>query len=173
MPTVAFRVTRSRRKFMKSAQVKRELAQVLDNEVKPHFLNAFKRVVSNWAHKVDFEARKFIRDNKIWLDVFPVGENKDIWKYVTEGTRAHIIRAKNAPSLAFLWGGQGSYKPKTAPVGKFGGSGTVVGGVMHFPQEVQHPDSEAREFEKVIKDDNKAWFSRTMENAWRRIIRSL
>jgi len=173
MPTVGIRVTRGRRKFAQSRRVKRGLGAVLDNEVKPHFIDAFKRVVANWDHKVDFQARKFIRVDKIWLNVFPVGDNKDIWTFVTKGTRPHPIRSKSGGALAFLWGGPGSYKPKTAPVGKFGGPGTVSGGVMHFPQVVNHPGSEAREFEKTIKEDNKVWFSRTMENGWRRVIRSL
>ena len=173
MPTVAFRVTRRRRKFIKAPEVKKKLGVVMDNEVKPHFLAAFRRVVANWKHKVEFKARKFIRTDRIWLDVFPTGEHKKIWIFVTKGTRAHIIRAKNAPVLAFLWGGKGSYKPKTKPVGKFGGPGVVTGGTMHFAKEVHHPGSEGRDFEKAIRDDNKKWFSRTMENGWRRIIRSL
>jgi len=173
MPTVAIRVTRGRRKFAQSRKVKRGLGVVLDNEVKPHFIDAFKRVVANWKHKVEFKARKFIRVDKIWLDVFPAGDNKDIWTFVTKGTRPHPIRPRRAKTLAFLWGGKGSYKPKTAPVGKFGGPGVVSGGTMFFSKGVNHPGSEAREFEKTIKEDNKAWFSRTMENAWRRVIRSL
>lgn len=173
MPTVAFRTVRKRRKFIKYPKVKRGLAVVLDDTVKPHFLDAFKRVVANWKTQIQFKARKFIRPDRIWLDVFPAGANKKIWEYVSGGTSAHTISAKGGGRLAFLWGGKGSYKAKTKPPGKFGGPGTVSGGTMHFPQTVNHPGSAAREFEKTIMEDNKAWFSRTMENAWRRIIRSL
>lgn len=173
MPTVAMRVTRRRRKFMHSAKVKRQLAAVLDDTVKPHFIKSFERVVCNWKHKPEFKGRKFIRPNKMWVDIFAAGEHKKIWIFVTKGTRAHIIRAKRGKTLAFQWGGKGSYKPKTKPPGKFGGPGVVVGGEMHFPKQVKHPGSKAREFEKVIAKDEKPWFSRTMENAWRRIIRAL
>jgi len=108
MPTVAMRVTRGRRKFIKYPKVKRGLGQVLDSEVKPHFIDAFKRVVANWKHKVDFKSKKFIRTDRIWLYVFPAGENKEIWVYVSGGTRRHTIRARGGGRLAFLWGGVGS-----------------------------------------------------------------
>lgn len=173
MPTIATRVTRRRRKFSKMPAVQKLLGEVLDKEVKPHFLRRFRLVVMNWKHQVEFKARKFIRINKIWVDVFPTGEHKDIWRYVTGGTIRHDIPVRRAPRLAFLWGGPGSYKPKTAPKGKIGGPGTVTGGTMHFPLIVDHPGSEAREFEATIAADEKKWFSRTMENAWRRIIRRL
>jgi len=149
------------------------MADVIDNEVKPHFIQRFKMVTANWKHQVDFQARKFFEADKIRLNVFPAGENKKIWIYVSGGTRPHRIRAKRAKTLAFLWGGHGSYKAKTKPPGKFGGPGTVVGGTMHFPPAVNHPGSEPREFEKIIAEDEKDWYNRTMENAWKRAIRSL
>ena len=175
MPTVAFRAIRSRRKFMHSAKVKRQLAAVLDDKVKPHFIQRFKMVVANWDHKPEFEGRKFIRPDKMWVNIFPAGEHKKIWIFVTKGTRKHLIpkHPKTDGTLAFQWGGKGSYKPKTKPPGKFGGPGVVIGGEMHFPKQVKHPGSEGRGFEKIIREDEKPWFSRTMNNSWRRIIRAL
>ena len=175
MPTVAFRAVRTRRKFINYPKVKRELERTLDDEAKPRFIQRFRLVVMNWKHQPDFKARKFIREDKIWLDVFPAGDKEDvaIYGFVTGGTKPHKIRARRAPRLAFMWGGPGSYKPKTAPKGKIGGPGIVVGGTLRRPYEVQHPGTEARDFEGVIRDDEKRWYSRTMENAWRRAIRSL
>lgn len=173
MPTIAYRATRKRQKFVKAPQVKSDLADALDNEVKPKLLQRFQHVVANWQHKPIFKARKFIRIDRIWVDVFPTGENAKIWLFVTGGTKPHPIRAKRAPRLAFMWGGHGSYKPKTRPVGKFGGPGIVVGGTLHRPIEVQHPGTEAREFEKAIRDDFRKDFSRIMNNAFRRAIRRL
>jgi len=175
MPTVAFRVVRSRQRFANYPAIKKELARTLDKEVKPHLIQRFNIVVMNWDHRPDFKARKFIRADSIWVNVYPTGdkENVMIYGFVTKGTRRHKIKAKNAPALAFMWGGKGSYKPKTKPKGKIGGPGIVVGGTLRRPVEVMHPGSEARDFEGVIAEDEKRWFSRTMENAWRRAIRRL
>lgn len=175
MPRVAYRAVRTRRRFANYPQVRKELARTLDDIVKPHFIQRFDLVVMNWKHRPTFKGRKFIRPDRIWVNVFPAGarESVKIYGFVTKGTRRHVIRARNAPRLAFLWGGKGSYKPKTAPKGKIGGPGKVVGGRMHYPLAVVHPGSEAREFEKVIAADEKRWYSRTMENAWRRAIRRL
>jgi hypothetical protein len=175
MPTVAFRTVRSRQRFANYPEVRKELGRTLDRIVKPHFIQRFDIVVKNWKHQPTFKGRKFIRPDKIWVNIFPSGDKESvaIYGFVTRGTKKHPISAKNAPFLAFMWGGKGSYKPKTKPIGKIGGPGIVVGGTLRRPFKVEHPGSEARNFEKAIKDDEKAWFSRTMENAWRRAIRRI
>ena len=175
MPTVAYRVIRTRKRFTAYKEVKRELERTLDDVVKPHLIQRFNIVVMNWRHKPTFKGRKFITTDKIWVNVYPAGdrESVQIYNWVTKGTKRHPIRARRASRLAFMWGGKGSYKPKTKPRGKIGGPGVVVGGRMHYPQAVMHPGTEARDFENVIRADEKRWFSRTMENAWRRAIRQL
>ena len=172
MPQIAYRAIRGRRKFSQSRQVIQELERTLDNVVKPHFIKQFEMRVANWEHKVTFEARKFITPNSISINVYPTGPNKDIWKYNTLGTRPHTIRAKHAPALSFMGGGA-IYVSKTAPGGKYGGPGIVYGGYPVYAKKVNHPGTEAREWESVIAKQNKQWYSQTMENAWRRAIRSL
>ena len=175
MPTVAFRVTRSRRAFVNAPQVKKVLEKALDGEVKPHFIDEFDKVVANWKHKPVFQGRKFITADAIWVNIFPTGANKLIYTYVTKGTRKHDIplSPKSAGWLAFMWGGPGSYNAKTGPGGKFGGPGTVSGGSMTFAKQVHHPGNAPRDFEDVILKKEKPWYSRTMENAWRRAIRAM
>lgn len=170
MPTVAYRVIRSRRKFIKAPAVKKYLEAGLDSEVKPYFTDKFEVIVADWKHKPDFKARKFIAADYIKVNVFPAGEHKKIYIYVTKGTRAHVIRPKRARTLAFMWGGKGSYRPKTTPAPSWRGPGVVVGGAMHFAKQVHHPGTKARNFEKWVKESSKGWFSRTMENMWRRAI---
>lgn len=164
------RVTRGRKKFANNAKIKRYMGDVMDNDVKPHFIKRFEMVVANWKHKVDFQARKFLRVDMIWLNVFPTGPNKQIWVWVSKGTKGPYPIPKAGPGfLSFKTG----YKPKTRAPGKFGGPGIAVGPRVTGVMQVQHPGIEAREFEKVIAEDEKPWFSRTMENAWRRAIRTL
>jgi len=173
MPTIAYRAVRSRRVFVNAPKVRKYLEQGIDSEVKPHMLKQFNRVISNWEHKPEFRSRKFITADAIKLNIFAAGPNSKIWTFVTKGTRPHKIRAKRGKSLAFLWGGPGSYVPKTSPPAKFGGPGTVRGGKMRFPQEVSHPGTKPRPFPEEIRKEEQPWFNRTMENMWRRGIRAM
>jgi len=174
VPTIAIRVTRSRKTILGASELAvKLLGDVLENEAKPMLIKQFDEVVANWEHKPVFKARKFIRPNKIWVNVFPSGENADIWKWVSRGTKAHDIEAKNKPFLAFMWGGKGSYKAKTAPGGRYGGPGTVAGGTLRRPRKVRHPGNKPRLFEEDIAKTQGPEFSRVMENGWRRTIRRL
>ena len=172
MPTVAYRVIRTRRAFVNAPKVRDVFGKALDDEVKPHFVEAFDQVVANWEHKPDFQARKYITADAIQVNVYPTGKHKQIYIYVTEGTRPHTIVPRHANFLAFVWGGPGSYKAKTAPGGTWGGPGTVSG-KMTFRKQVQHPGFPGRKFEEFIRKREAAWFTRTMENAWRRAIRAM
>jgi len=175
MPTVAYRAIRRRRAFVNSPKVRRVLDDTLDNTVKPYLIQQFDHRVANWDHKPNFKARKRVTQDATAVTVFPAGPNKQIYKWVSGGTKPHPIpkTPKTDGFLVFQSGGPGSYKAKTAPGGKFGGPGVVVGGKTVRARQVQHPGFEGRHFEKNIKDDSKAWFSRTMENSWRRAIRSM
>jgi len=172
MPTIAMRVMRSRRRFGNSRVAKRVLGDALDRIVKPHFVKRFEIVVGNWNNKPDFKAKKFITPNRIWVNVYPAGNKKSvqIYRWLTGGTRKNYRIPKSGTTfLSFRTG----YKPKTKPKGKIGGPGIFTGPRVSFVGSVIHPGIEAREFEKTIKDDEKRWFSRTMENAWRRAIRRM
>lgn len=171
MPRILYRTTRSRKGFIfAGSAVVKELADTLEDRIKPELLKRFKLIVANWSSDVDFGARKIIKPDFISVSVYPKGADKKIWTYVTGGTRKHPITARRAKTLAFMWGGKGSYKPKTKPVGKFGGPGIVRGGKMAFPVSVQHPGTKARKFEETIMEDMQPEFRREMENAFRRGI---
>lgn len=166
---VAFRAVRSNRKFSKSPQIMRYMGQHLDTEVKQHFIREFERRVANWSHKVNFDARKFITADSISINVFPTGANKKYWTWNDLGTKPHKIPKAGPKFLAFSLG----YKPKTAPVGKFGGPGTYKGPKVKGVMQVDHPGTKPRKHTETIAKDNKAWYSRSMRNAWRRAIRSV
>lgn len=178
MPTIAYRTVRSRRKFVRHAEVRRELSRVLDGPVKKRFLKQFSRIVASWKpeNKPKFKARKFIRPDSISVDVFPTG-NTEIYMFVTKGTKRHKIPSVPKSGvgkdfLFFRWAGPGSYKPKTGPRGKFRGPGRVSAGApLVRMKQVDHPGNKPRDFEGVIRKRNLKWWRRTMENAWRRALR--
>lgn len=175
MPTVTYRVTRSRRAFVNAPKVKAVLTNAMDNEVVPHFTDEFDKRVGNWEHKPTFKAQKKDTADAIRRFISPSGVARKIYEFVTLGTRKHDIplSPKAAGWLAFMWGGPGSYKAKTGPGGKFGGPGTVAGGAMTFAKQVHHPGNEPRDFEGDIAKKEKPWFFRTMDAAWRRAIRAM
>jgi len=177
MPTIAFRTIRTRRAFVNAPKVKAVLERALDGEVKPHFIKEFEKFVVNWEHKPEFAARKFITADSIKVTVYPTGQNKQIYTWVSGGTKGpYDITPKNGPFLWFVSrGGRGvkSYIAKTGPGASwYGGPGISVGNLRRV-KAVSHPGIKPRAFEARIRKEQAPWFSRTMENAWRRAINAM
>lgn len=116
------------------------------------------------AIKVDYdvttrtwaERSKFTIETKKWYERL-ITTTDEKYLYVSGGTKPHVIRPKNARSLRFQWGGPGSYQAKTTPriiASRPGGSS----GPTVYREEVHHPGTTAREFEKTISDKwQKQW----------------
>ena len=176
MPTIAFRTVRTRRAFVNAPVVKRILGDALDNEVKPHFIKELEKFVANWEHKPEFAARKFITADSISVTVYPTGANKQIYTWVSGGTKGpYDITPKNGPFLWFVSRGRGtkSYIAKTGPgAAWYGGPGISVGNLRRV-KAVSHPGIKPREFEKKVREQQKPWFAARMESAWKRAIRAM
>jgi len=100
-----------------------------------------------WKHKPKFAIRKSGKWERI------ISTTDKIYGYVSEGTRPHTIRPKNAPALAF----QANYKAKTI-VRQVRSRQGGPSGPMVYAQEVQHPGFPGREFNKVISEKwRKEW----------------
>ena len=100
----------------------------------------FKRTTKTWKRQPLFTVKEDGEFARI------VGTENEIYDYVTHGTPPHVIRARNAPNLAFPATG---FVPMTIPmvVDSFAGnpgSGTV------YAKEVQHPGTKARKFDTEI-----------------------
>lgn len=165
MPRVAFRAVRSRSRFLDIKEVRQYMEDFLEGDVKPHLIKAHERIVADWDHKPDFKGRKYVDADSLRITVHPDGPNKDIWKWVTGGTRPHVIEAKNAPFLVFATG----YIPHTKPGGIYGGPGRAYGDIRR-KERVDHPGTKPRRFEKHIASWFDSWFKRMGERAWRRAI---
>jgi hypothetical protein len=174
MAKVLFRDVRSGKRRAAVTDLKsitrQELEKTIDERVKPALVKSHEVIVKDWKRKPDFDARKYIRPELIAVSVFPTGPNKQIWIYVDEGTKPHVITPKQAPRLVFQWGGKGSYVPKTLakPARTVSGGGRVKNARMVYAKKVQHPGTEAREFTKTIAEDIEPGFKREIENAFRR-----
>ena len=149
---------------------KKAISEALDKDVKPTLIKSHQLVVKSWQHQPTFQTRKDIRPDKITMTVFPVGPNSDIYTFVDQGTKPHVIEAKNAPRLVFQTG----YSPKTLarPARTVSGGGKATGPVV-FAKKVQHPGSEAREFSETIAEDIKPDFKRIIENTFKQVSKQL
>lgn len=120
----------------------------------------FEKTTATWDHKVEFER---IIDTDPNVEVL-VGTDDEVYRYVNDGTRPHLIFPKKKKALSFQWGGKGSYRPKTKPstIGSTPGGPT---GPKVARAYVQHPGTKARNFDKVIQKKWRSAFRRRMEQA--------
>ena len=162
------RIARRKRAPNWGGAIMKEIRRTIENKVKPSLIKRFEEVVADWDTKIKFIAKTNITSNQISVTVRPSGRNAKIWRFVSEGTKPHKIRPKNAKVLAFVWGGAGSYKPKTKPIGQFGGPGRVSNGSLRFFPGVDHPGSKARQFEKSIAKKEERRFQGFITQAIRR-----
>lgn len=157
------RLIRGRKESPNWKGIVKEVERTIDATVKPEVLQYFERIVKSWKHKPGFRARKRATRQEIVIWVYPTGEHKAIWGYVSRGTRPHVIRPVKAQALHFRTG----YQPRTRPGGQYRGPGQATGDYV-FAQEVQHPGTKARDFERHIARWYRPKFRRHIENAMRR-----
>jgi hypothetical protein len=90
----------------------------------------------------------------------PEGAQK--WVWLDEGTRPHVIRAKNAPNLVFQTG----FTPKTK-VKTFSSSAGSSSPPWRATKQVKHPGIEARQWSKEIVKRRRKPFTRRILKAAR------
>lgn len=129
------------------AQVQARIEAELDDAAK-EALGYYQKTTRTWHTNVNFTITKtkFGRS---------VGTRSRIFTYVDRGTKAHIIRARNAKTLAFATGGWPKTRPNT--LASYNGA---VGKTNVFAQEVHHPGTEARDFTPAV--------NRKMQASWKR-----
>jgi hypothetical protein len=149
-----------------------EIAKTLDDTVKPELIEWFDKVTADWTHKPDFKATKSITPSEMTVNVYPIGTEAKIWKYVSGGTKPHLIPKSPLPyHLKFNWGGYGSYKARTTTSGGYKGPGKVIGGTIHRPKQVHHPGNKPRRFEYFIAKWYRPRYRQVMKNAVARGLR--
>ncbi len=123
----------------------------------------FRRTTATWEHQVEFESAVGMRGG---VAEVLVGTDDEIYHYVNDGTRPHMIWAgiytgkSRARALRF----HSRFRPKTRPhyITSYRG---MVGGTVLFRPYVNHPGTEAREFDKTLEKRWRPRFSRLMREA--------
>ena len=125
----------------------------------------FQKTTEHWKHDVQF-------DMVVSLTLpgpFVIVETGDeIYNYVVRGTPPHEIWAgvytgKSDKTVLFF---SSQFAPKTQP-GIIGSNPGFVGERDTRTPYVEHPGTEARDFDKIIQEDWEPKFKRLMEQAMR------
>lgn len=126
----------------------------------------FEKTTATWKTQVKFEVQVSLAGGP-QAEVFTTNK---IYGYVDKGTEPHVILPKRKKALSFVWGGPGSYRPKTRP-GVIGSSGGGATGDRVAFKGVLHPGTKPRNFSKEIQ---KLWtprFKRAMEASMSKVAK--
>ena len=120
----------------------------------------FAKTYATWKRKPKFKTEVELRERG---GRFQVSTDNEIYGYVDQGTKPHIIRPKRAQRLFF----KGGYSAKTTPRVIGSNSGGASGPDV-FANAVRHPGTKAREFAATLKEKYQRTFGKSMQQAMRR-----
>lgn len=145
---------------------KREISRAVDKTA-GDMLKDFDKTTRTWDTQVKFYARP--KGGQLGRRdlVITVYTNNQIYQYVDAGTKAHIIRPKNASTLRFMSG----HRAKTRP-GFIGSSQGGASGAAVFAKEVHHPGTRARGFSTIIAKRHQPRFVKNVTAAMARAAKS-
>lgn len=159
MPTVVIAVIPP--KASKPGPVFDKILSAVENEMRANSKDIIKREmgkrVKNWGTKPEFAGRYSRIGGVVGsMYVFPRGggmtlsgaSGRDLWTFVSLGTRDRPIVPRNKPQLIFRRG----YKARTAPGNVYGRSSSRFGPVIKTTL-VRHHSIKARKFEEHIVND--------------------
>ena len=125
----------------------------------------YEKTVATWSDPPKFEVLIGLErgaNGSATVLVGPTGTELQVNKFVwtDEGTKPHIITAKNAPFLVF----QRGYTPKTQP-GKIASGPSARFGDFVKKKSVNHPGTRPRNFTKIIVKRRRKPFTQAMIKA--------
>lgn len=113
----------------------------------------FETTTKTWAKQPVFVIQPTAQGVNVYTD-------DEIYAYVDQGTRPHIIRPKRAKLLRFNATG---FQPKTRP-GRFKAiSGRAAGPPPVFTSIVHHPGTEARQLSLFVRKRHEKRFARKLQ----------
>lgn len=166
-----FQVKAIKAKKLQYAAVQREILKELRGEAKDVEAELDK-TVATWDKAPKFESIIDIdRKGNISILTGPIGDAElvQIWNWLDEGTKPHIIVPKQPGvyPLRFIWDGPGSYKAKTEPKMIGSTAGGATGDVVFF-HKVKHPGTEPRLWSLTVQQRRRKRYTRRMIKATQR-----
>jgi len=156
MPDV-FQFKAIKPKKLKIDKIRMEILNALRAEGRD-VTKEYEKTTASWRVKPKFETMIGLTRAE-GASVF-VGTDDEIYGYVDQGTRPHVIRPRRARFLRFRTG----YKAKTSPR-KIGSGPGGASGPVRFAKIVHHPGTQPREFSPTIRKRRRRKFTRRMVKA--------
>ena len=170
MPRIYARAIRPRKPFPNRRAADKILREAA-NEVADISVEYLEQYTASWEHKPEWGKRVKITRTEIIIYIFPKGENAQIFKWVSGGTKGPYPIPKSGTTLLAF---KTDYQPKTQPGGRYRGPGKAVGpGIVRM--HVTHPGIKPREIEKTIGQwlRNRKDVQKIMKNAMARAKRAI
>lgn len=160
MPAISVKVTR-RGRLPTDKEMKAAIVRAIDEEGQA-VKEDYDKTVATWKNKPSFVIEKRTTANPMTLTVRPAKGRKttEIYGYVDQGTRPHIITPKRAKTLAFMT----PSSPKTRP-GYIGSGSGSRGNTAVFTKMVRHPGTKPRKFSSTIQKLSRARFKVRLKTA--------
>jgi hypothetical protein len=146
-----------------------ELSSGLDRAASTVHLR-FVGVVRSWSRKPTFTRKNKMRTPVLLSEQIIIGGSSDAvkaFRFVDEGTRAHVITARNAKSLAFNL----NYSARTEPIARANVGTGIATGARVYRQSVNHPGTKARKFVASYNADARIYLQAEVKAAIGRVKR--
>lgn len=166
-----FQVKAIKPKKLKIPAVRQELEAALDGEGRASARELEKTTMGWRGRKPRFDYIYEVSGNDASLLVGPTGDQHAVnkWRWLDEGTRPHIIRARRAPFLRYRLGYIAGSRPGTLRTKR--GYHTGGPGLWRMSRAVRHPGTEARGWSALVQRRRKPKFIKAMNDALRRGMR--
>lgn len=165
MAGAVFEVKPIRPRRLKVAKVRMEILNALRAEGRDVKKELEKTVRNFRGARPGFESLIGLTTKEATVLTGPTGSIKAVqkWKWLDEGTRPHVIRAKRAPLLKYRLG----YNPGTRPGTLTTRGSYYIGAHWRSAKIVHHPGTEAREWSLLVQQRRKKPFVKRMNTAVR------
>ncbi len=137
-------------------EVFEQAARAALREARSDMGDLFKGTTEGWDHKVKFRHRTEVSTREAYT---AYGTDDDIYRFVSDGTKAHDIAPKNKPRLKF----RRNYKAKTRPRSLRSGPGGSSGGWVSTKRKIRHPGTKARGFAEEVAKQYQPKFGRRVQ----------
>ena len=145
--------------------VQDSIAQMMTKKTAPEVKTLFRKTVFGWKNKPAFKQKLTRRAGYMSETIWAEGPSADQYQMVNFGTPPHIITPRGSGyPLKFKWGGTGSYKASSRP--------GIIQSKRHYKTgpvvrlaSVNHPGSEARNFDQAIAKEYAPTFRKDIQDA--------
>lgn len=124
----------------------------------------YRKTTKTWKRKPRFTVSK--PTSAAGVISIVVGTDNEIFRFIDEGTRPHLIVPRNAKVLAFPSG----FRAKTSP-GVIGSSAGGSFGNTRYARAVYHPGTRARLFTKIIQARNQQKIAPRFQKELARVLK--